>query len=342
LQQRRRRASPSGGALKLAIYSGGILGLALLLWLLSRADWAAMLQLAEAGGLSLLWLIPYRALYFLLYALGWRRLLEPYDRSARAGLAYVFWVTTVRDAVDRLLPVASVGGAFVGIRLLRWRGLAAVPVSATVIIEVLLTIVALYIFSALGVLLLLSVAAPGQQYGRLLIGLVLALPVPALLALLLRYGSVFRRLAALLEPLLGIGLVSEGAAALDRELRACLGRRSALVLAGALQLLAFVSAAFEVWFVLRLFGHPVGAVPALIVESLLQALRHAAFMVPAALGVQEAGLILLGHALGISPELALAVSLAKRMRELLCGLPALASWQWLEGWRLRTLSGEPS
>lgn len=336
------RAPRAGGRLKYAIYIGGVLGLALLSVLLWHADWPAMLQLASRGGLNLLWLVPYRALYFLLYALGWRRLLAPYDRGARAGLAYVFWVTTVREAVDRLLPVASVGGAFVAVRLMRWRGLPGVPVSATVIIEVLLTVVALYLFSALGVLLFFAVAAPGQEYRRLLIGLVLALPVPALLTLLLRYGSVFRRLAGLLGPLLGISGVSAGAVALDAQLRACLGRRAALGFAGALQLLAFVSAALEVWFLLRLFGHPVGLVPALILESLMQALRHAAFMVPAALGVQEAGLILLGHALGIGPELALAVSLGKRLRELLCGVPALLSWQYLEARRLRSLDEKPS
>jgi hypothetical protein len=38
---------------------------------------------------------------------------------------------------------------------------------------------------------------------------------------------------------------------------------------------------------------------------------------------------------GVPGELALAVSLAKRLREVLCGLPALASWQWVEGGRLR-------
>jgi hypothetical protein len=37
----------------------------------------------------------------------------------------------------------------------------------------------------------------------------------------------------------------------------------------------------------------------------------------------------------VSRELALAVSLAKRIREVLCGLPALASWQFLEARRLR-------
>jgi hypothetical protein len=52
--------------------------------------------------------------------------------------------------------------------------------------------------------------------------------------------------------------------------------------------------------------------------------------------------VLFGHALGISGELALAVSMAKRMREVLCGVPSLMSWQWAEGRRLRTLTRNPS
>jgi hypothetical protein len=73
-----------------------------------------------------------------------------------------------------------------------------------------------------------------------------------------------------------------------------------------------------------------------------QARRHVAFVVPAGLGVQEAGFILFGHALGISSELALAVSMAKRMREVLCGVPALVSWQLREAARLRlSLRSQP-
>jgi hypothetical protein len=49
---------------------------------------------------------------------------------------------------------------------------------------------------------------------------------------------------------------------------------------------------------------------------------------PAGLGVQEAGLIGVGHALGLGSDVAMALSLAKRMREILFGLPALAAWQW--------------
>jgi hypothetical protein len=57
--------------------------------------------------------------------------------------------------------------------------------------------------------------------------------------------------------------------------------------------------------------------------------------------VQEAGLIMFGHMLGLSRELALTVSMAKRMREVLWGVVSLASWQWGEGRRLRVAARKP-
>jgi len=321
--------------LKIAAYIGAVLGLALLVTLVVRADFSAMLQTLGVGGWALLWLVPFRGVYFLLYAIGWSGLLRPYDPERHAGLGYVFWVTTVREAVDRLLPVASVGGGVVGVRLMRWRGLATAPISATVIVEILLTLVVLYVFTALGLWLLFDYDATGQQTRRLVLALVLALPVPVVTALLLRYGSLFARLQKFLRPLLGAGALSVGAASLDCELKACFHRGWTLFFAGTLQLAAVISGSFEIWLALRLFGHPVDAKAAIVLESMTQAMRHLAFVVPAGLGVQEAGLVLFGHALGISGEMALAVSMAKRMREVLCGVPALISWQWLEGRRLR-------
>jgi hypothetical protein len=131
---------------KYAAYLGGVLGLTLLVTLVLRADLPAIVHTLNAGGSQLLWLVPYRTLYFLLYALGWLVLLRPYDSAQRPGLSYLFWVTSVREAVDRLLPVASVGGSVVGIRLMRWRGLPAARIAATVIVEIVLTLIVLYLF----------------------------------------------------------------------------------------------------------------------------------------------------------------------------------------------------
>ena len=328
--------------MKIASYIGGLLGLALLVALVVRADFFAMLQTLASGGWQLLWLIPYRLLFFFLYAAGWRTLLRPCDPERRASLSYLLWVTTVREAVDRLLPVASVGGSVVGVRLLRWRGLAAAPVGASVIVEIMLTLIVSYLFTAVGLYLLIELNATGQEYRRLVLAFLLSLPIPVATLLLLRYGSVFERLQRFLHPLVGDSAMSGGAASLDRELRVSFGRGGSLFIAGALQFAALICGSFEIWFALRLFGHPVGADSAVVLESLTQAARHLAFIVPAGLGVQEAGLVLFGHALGIGGELALAVSMAKRIREVLWGLASLLSWQWLEGLRLHRLMGSAS
>lgn len=77
-------------------------------------------------------------------------------------------------------------------------------------------------------------------------------------------------------------------------------------------------------------GMPVNAAEALILESLTQALRAAAFPVPSGLGIQEGGFIALAGFFGIPPEAALALSFVKRVPDLAIGLPGLLAWYWLE------------
>jgi hypothetical protein len=67
----------------------------------------------------------------------------------------------------------------------------------------------------------------------------------------------------------------------------------------------------------------VGWIEALLLESLGQAIRSAGFAIPGALGVQEGGYLLLAPLAGLTPDAALALSLAKRARELLLGIPGL-------------------
>ena len=77
-------------------------------------------------------------------------------------------------------------------------------------------------------------------------------------------------------------------------------------------------------------GHPVSVAEAVVIESLLHAIRGAAFAIPGALGAQEGGLVLLCAAFGIPPEQAIALSLVKRAADLVLGVPGLVGWQMLE------------
>ena len=325
-------------AMKTPAYVGAAAGVIALIIVAIHADFPAMLQTLGSGGPGVLWVIPYRALFFLLYAIGWAVLLKSSEPARRIGLGYVFWATAVRDAVDRLLPVASVGGSVVGVRILGWRGVPGAAAGATVIVEILLTLVALYVFTALGLVLLAEYGGEGHQYHRVLLIFTLSLPVPAVMLALFKSGAFLKRVQALIHSWVGEGAISRATESLDREVRALLHQPRALLIAGGLQLAALVSGAFEIWFALRLFHHPVSIGAAVMLESMTQAIRHIAFIVPAGLGVQEAGLVVFGHIVGISGEMALAVGMVKRIRELAWGIPTLLSWQWVEGRRLRRAS----
>jgi uncharacterized membrane protein YbhN (UPF0104 family) len=98
-------------------------------------------------------------------------------------------------------------------------------------------------------------------------------------------------------------------------------------------LIGWIAGAGEVWLALRFLGHPVGLVRSLIVEAVIQALSSGAFIVPGAIGVQEGGFLFTGALIGLSPELALALALARRARDIIVFVPALLFWQIAAGRR---------
>ena len=55
----------------------------------------------------------------------------------------------------------------------------------------------------------------------------------------------------------------------------------------------------EVYLICQFLGHPVSWLDALLLESLGQAIRGAAFAIPGALGVQEGGYLLLAPLAGL-------------------------------------------
>jgi uncharacterized membrane protein YbhN (UPF0104 family) len=112
----------------------------------------------------------------------------------------------------------------------------------------------------------------------------------------------------------------------------------------ALHLGGWLVGAGETWVALWFMGHPVSVTDAIVIESMVYALRTAAFVVPWGAGVQEGGFIVAGALFGLSPQVALALSLLRRAREIITGVPNLIAWQCLEPlrlWRGRRRSPSP-
>lgn len=285
------------------------------------------------AGFALLWLVPFHGLPLLLDAHAWRLLLDK-----RVSLPFLWWIATVREAVNRLLPVVGVGGEIVGIRLARWRVPDASRVTASVIVEVLVTIAVQYAFAALGLVLLL--AATQESVGAKTIGVALALslPIPVLGFVLMRRGGVFHAIERFAGRLLGDShrlLQGVDGKRLDADIDALMSRAGLLFRAFFWQLAGYVAGALEIYWALAMLGHPISIGGAIAIEAMTQAVRHAAFMVPGGLGVQEATVVLLAQMFGVDREAALSLALVKRARELLFGALALGSWQVVELSRTR-------
>lgn len=318
--------------MRVAVRIALIAGLALMIALLVREGSAILIPMARAGRV-LLWLVPLHAVPLLLDSLGWRVLIARW-RETRVGT--LFWIASIREGINRLLPAANIGGELVGIRLLAETGIEGVVSAASVTTEVVLTIVSQYLFVMVGVLCLLRLTDTVQFADDVLIGLGASLPVVVLLAVLLRYGSVFERMERLAVRLLGEqarSFIAGQSASLDSAIRELCTDRPRLLTTIAWQVTGMVSGSLETWLALRWLGHPVPFGAAIALESLTMTVRNFVFLVPAGLGVQEASLVGFGALLGVNGELAMALSLAKRMREILFGVPALLSWYWVEGRR---------
>jgi putative membrane protein len=288
-----------------------------------------------AAGWPLLWLVPLRVVPIGLDALAWRVLLAPRDMRARAPWWVLLAVAAVREAVNRLLPVAGIGGELVGVRILMRRGLEPAPVAASVIAEVVLTVLNLVLFAALGLALWVASARGAGMLDSIFVGVVLTLPVPLGCLWLISEG----RLVLALQRLASMVTGGNGQApawlrampAFEAELAALARRRGRLAVATLVQLAGLMAGASETWLALKLLGHPIGVETALIIESVVLFVRNLAFAVPAGLGAQEAGIVLICAAVGLDQEVAIGLALAKRMREVLFGLPALLGWNLWEG-----------
>jgi putative membrane protein len=324
--------------MKYLVYLTGLIGLAVAIVLVVHQDWASIRSAFDHAGWALLWLLPFHAFPLLLDVMGWRALLKPSDPQRRADVPFLFWVATIREACNRLLPVANVGGEIVGIRLVKWRGLDGATVAASVVMEVLLTLISQYVFAALGILLLVGMSQHIGTLNSVLGALAASLPLPIALLYLLRHGQLFSRLEAFAVKLLnGPSRLTEllDGSRLDHEVRVLYGQPLRLTVACLWQILGFLAGSFESWLALQLLGYPISVWDAIAIEAATQAVRHIIFFVPAGLGVQEGGLVLFGGMIGLPPDAAIALSLVKRAREVGFGVPALLSWQWAEAHRLR-------
>nr|WP_321984666.1 lysylphosphatidylglycerol synthase domain-containing protein [uncultured Lichenicoccus sp.] len=315
--------------MKLLTLIAGALGAGLAVWLLARFGLGHVLGLLHQAGWGVVLVMAFHLAQVLFSALGWRSIAGA--SRGRPGLGDFVILRWVREGVNNLLPVAQIGGEFVSARLLRRRGMSLASATACTVCDLTTEMVTQIAFTITGLLTLLTLLGRSHVTDEV----VGAIGVACLAALGFVGGQWFG-LASLFER----GLMRlagqfgwqgmQDIAGLHQAIRSLYRAPGPLSWALLHQSISWLLGAIEVCLALHFLGHDVSLGTGLVIESLGQAVKAAGFVVPGALGVSEGGYIVVGGLFGLSPQVSIALSLVKRLREIGLGLPALAAWQWLE------------
>ena len=320
--------------------AGTVLGIVLAGWLVATNDAGSVAAAFGRIGLpGLFAVVVVRVLIVSLCGLAWARIL---DGLSPPGLGAFLTLRFVREGINMLLPVASVGGDLVGGRLLTFWDVAGPLAAASILADMLFQVGAQAVFALLGAGLLMQVA--GEPAAELARWMLRALAVAAVLLAAFfavqrtggarfieaRVAALGRRFMRESEPR------STPSAGVQDGLDAVWGRgrRGRLAQSFLLHLLAWTLGAAEIGIVLGCVGvEGVTLSEVLAIEALCQAIKSAAFVIPSGLGVQEGGFVVVGALFGIDAGTAIALSLAKRVPDVALGVPALIVWQAVEARR---------
>jgi putative membrane protein len=309
--------------LRVWLFAGGVL---LFIGVLVSQGVGAVLALLLSAGWGLIIVAVFHLLPLVLDAGAIRVLFD--TAGPRAPMRAATLARWVGESVNSLLPAGQLGGPVLMVRYLAGRGMQMPQAAAAITVSLTLQAFSQVVFALLGVVLLGAVASHVSPQAQRLAALVACVVLAAQVGgfyFLQRRGFFAKVLRAVMR-MSGKrdwSQVQGQAAAIDTAVQMTYARGTGLAASFLLSLVAWLVGTGEVYLIAALLGFPVGWTAALLLESLGQAIRGAAFAIPGALGVQEGGYLLLAPVVGLPLEACLALSLAKRARELLLGVPGL-------------------
>ena len=309
-------------------------GLGLAIGVIAWVGAGTLMDSISIAGWRVTLLAPIFLPWLLLAGWSWRLLLP---RAAPVRIGSVVVIAWIALGIAWLAPLGQIGGEVVKAAWARKHGVPGAAAVASVVADKTVQLGTQIALAIVGVALLAWLSSDTSALVGAGVGLgVFTLAVVGFMIAQAR--GLFRASVGLVRgPLKRFTSDSlhEDATRVDQAVRAVYRDRRRIVLSALTRLGFRLGFAVETYLALRLLGHDIGPAQVLAIESLAQAVRAGAFLIPAGLGVQEGAFVALAVALGIPAPVGLAVSVCKRARELLVGVPALVAWQVLISVRSR-------
>jgi uncharacterized membrane protein YbhN (UPF0104 family) len=287
-------------------------------WILQEVGWDTLSHyLLQVGWYWPLLLLPYGLVNWL-ESLSWKFIIV--QLPEKTTVWRLFWLRLGGEALNQLTPTASLGGEPFKASRLQAEGLPLEKASASVVIQkgILVLSLILYIFTGLALaphflpeaakhMLFLGLAALGLAAAGITFVVVSSRgPCGNSYRFLSRRGWLPQCLQAQEGFLLDLDTAMSG---FYRQYPA----RAAL--AFLLFFLSWLLHSVEVYLMFWLLGHPISWGLALCLDSLAMLFTALGFFIPAAMGVQEGGNILLALGFNLGFTLGAAFSILRRIRE---------------------------
>ena len=292
-----------------------------------------VLNFLLASGWGLLWLPVVWVPCFIPFAQSWR-LCFPRDQKPRLSRALLgIWLGR---SVNSLLPVATIGGEIVKARIIALGGGNANTATASVVVDKTIQAFAVAIWGLIGVALLVYKAVDNKLAMLATSGFII-LVVSVTIFIYIQKAGIFGFMAKLGGALIKTDSwegIAQNAKKVDATIKLTYQDRQRILYAIVIKTAGYILQTGELWLACYLLGIPLNLGDVLLLKSLTSTISDVAFIIPNGYGIQEGAYMMVGALLGIKPELALAVSVAIRVREITVDPAGLLVWHQIETRRL--------
>lgn len=296
-------------------------GLGFFIWSLKFVDVSQVLKMLSDVGFGFVLIMIVYALVTYIDTIAWRYAFHP-EQARHLKLLPLWRIRQIGESYNIITPLGTVGGEPVKAQLLKdyyqftfKQGLASLVLSRTTFLT------ALIIFFIPGIFLILSseivtgefktISVVGMIVFTILIFLFFLFQVTGMLGVLASWTARMFPKHKDHSFLNHLQVLNTLMSAYYKEYQ---GR---IVLSIFYALVGWVVGLGELYLALYYLGYDPSFQELWIIEALIQLVRVGSFFIPMSLGAQEGGLILIFVAMGLTPDLGLAVSFVRRIKEMI-------------------------
>ncbi len=306
-----------GGAVYIAERLFLLAGLALLVFLFRELGAATVIKNLRLVGWGIAPIVLQEILAYSANTLGW---LAAFPRPLPSiRLSELLAARICGDAVNYVTPTATLGGEFVRTRFLHGQA-STTSIAASVAVAKLTQTIAQIVFVLIGLTIILDDTPLPEALRDGLMGGLSFLSALVIVLLIAQRRGMFTpllRIANRLRLTAHAPEVARRLQQLDDEIARFHGdARGGFILSVVSFWIGWALGILEIYLILWFLQVPVSVHRALSIEVLSVSIDGLLFFVPAKVGTQEAGKVLIFTILGLDPAKGLALGVIRRIREL--------------------------